>query len=79
MKKAFKELLADRSRLKEAAVVTVLIPLVRFAMHLLGWGHGTFNWWEAILGALLTGVLYWIFVHQRIVPFPRRGRHTPLN
>ncbi|MDN5807624.1 MAG: hypothetical protein L0J17_07590 [Brevibacterium sp.] len=62
MKKAIKELLADRRSLKEAAVVTVLVPLVRFAMHLIGWGHGTFSWAEAILGALLTGVFYWIVI-----------------
>ena len=62
MKDAIKELLADRRSLKEAAVVTILVPLVRFLMHLTGWGHGTFVWWEILLGALLTGVFYWLFL-----------------
>ncbi|MDN6124427.1 MAG: hypothetical protein L0I80_11280 [Brevibacterium sp.] len=62
MKKAIKELLADRRSLKEAAVVTVLVPLVRFAMHLIGWGHSNFSRAEAILGELLTGVFYWIVI-----------------
>lgn len=60
MKDAIRELLADRRSLKEAAVVTVLVPLVRFIMHLIGWGHGTFGWSEVIFGALLTGVFYWV-------------------
>lgn len=54
-------LLADRTSLREAAIVTVLVPLVQFAMHLIGWSKGTFVWWEVLLGALLTGVVYWAF------------------
>ena len=61
MKDAIKELLSDRRSLKEAAVVTVLVPVVRYIMHLIGWGHGSFGWGEVILGALLTGVFYWLF------------------
>lgn len=62
MKVAVKELLADRRSLKEAAVVTILVPIVRILMHLIGWGRDPFVWWEILLGAFLTGVFYWLFV-----------------
>lgn len=62
MKDSVMELLSDRRSLKEAAIVTVLVPLVRFIMHLLGWGHGAFDWWEVLFASLLTGVFYWLFL-----------------
>ena len=62
MKDAVRELLYDRRSLKEAVVVTVLVPLVRFVMHLIGWGHGAFDWWEILFAALLTGFFYWLFL-----------------
>lgn len=57
-----KELLKDRRSLKEAAVVTVLVPLVQYLMHLIGWANGAFVWWEVLLAAPVTGLFYWLFL-----------------
>lgn len=53
--------LKDRGSLKEAVIVTILVPLVHFGMHLLGWDNGLFAWWQVLLAAPLTGFLYWAF------------------
>ena len=56
-----KKLLSDRQSLREAVIVAILVPVVHFGVHLLGWGNGMFSWWEVLLGAPVLGAFYWFF------------------
>ncbi|KAB1948110.1 hypothetical protein [Brevibacterium linens] len=56
-----KKLLQDRQSIRAGVLVALMFPLVYFAMHLLGWGSDSFNWWQTLLGGLFTGVFFWFF------------------
>ncbi|WP_209370116.1 hypothetical protein [Brevibacterium renqingii] len=57
-----KKLLKDRESLKSGVGVALLFPLVYFGMDLLGWSSESFNWWQTLLGGLLTGAFFWFFM-----------------
>lgn len=57
-----KNLLKDHQAIRGGVGVALLFPLVYFAMHLLGWGAESFNWWETLLVGLFTGAYFWFFM-----------------
>ena len=61
MKKAIKELLADRRSLKEGVVVAGLFACVHIGMNLIGWGNHMLSWWQALLIAPIFGFVFWLF------------------
>lgn len=57
-----KKLLSDRQSLRAGVGVALLFPLVYFAMDLLGWANGAFNWWETLLVGVVNGIVFWFFM-----------------